>query len=345
MGTEIEGRPNLGNDVQFPWETIAVTEHATHAVDVPSLYWDTTPVTNAAFAAFLAASAYTPVDAHNFLLDWGVGARTHPAGAETKPVTWVDLIDARAYCVHYGKRLPEDWEWQYAGQSSVPGRVYPWGDQFDAAAVPSKERGTGRSLPPDVGSFPRGDTSSGLKDMMGLVWQWTSEFTDAHTRAGLVRGGSYYTSMGCFMGASGCTNTTGWYFPNQLDGNPINHGTGVHLTSHGKLLLMAPAYDRHGTVGFRCVADGPPLPPPPPCTPGINHPNDDLPGMPIYNVSALACGSLCDANADCSIYVYVGTACLNPPNPALCYLKTGTPTPIAAPPCFCSGHGTHAPGL
>lgn len=260
MGTEIEGRQNLGNDVQFSWETIAVTEHATHAVDVPNLYWDTTPVTNAAYAAFLASSAYAPTDSHNFLLDWA-GARTPPAGAEDKPVTWVDLIDARAYCAHYGKRLPEDWEWQYAGQSGVPGRMYPWGDEYDDSAVPSKETGTARPLPPDVGLFPRGDTTSGLKDMMGLVWQWTSEFTDAHTRAGLVRGGSYYTSMGCFSASSsGCTNTSGWYFPNQLAGNPINHGTGVHLMSHGKLLLMAPAYDRHGTVGFRCIADGPPLP-------------------------------------------------------------------------------------
>ena len=29
----------------------------------------------------------------------------------------------------------------------------------------------------------------------------------------------------------------------------------VNLNTHNKLLLMAPAYDRHGTVGFRCVAD------------------------------------------------------------------------------------------
>jgi hypothetical protein len=29
----------------------------------------------------------------------------------------------------------------------------------------------------------------------------------------------------------------------------------VNLNTHSKLLLMAPAYDQHGTVGFRCVAD------------------------------------------------------------------------------------------
>ena len=44
--------------------------------------------------------------------------------------------------------------------------------------------------------------------------------------------------------------------------------TSVNLLTHNKLLLMAPAYDRHGAVGFRCVADAPgELPPPPPAPP------------------------------------------------------------------------------
>ena len=28
--------------------------------------------------------------------------------------------------------------------------------------------------------------------MVGNVWQWTDEFTDEHTRAAILRGGSYY---------------------------------------------------------------------------------------------------------------------------------------------------------
>ena len=47
----------------------------------------------------------------------------------------------------------------------------------------------------------------------------------------------------------------------------------MRANTHNKLLLMAPSYDRHGTVGFRCVADAPnspprPPPPPPPATTG-----------------------------------------------------------------------------
>ncbi len=54
------------------------------------------------------------------------------------------------------------------------------------------------------------------------------------------------------------------YFPNDLsDASP----SGVNLLTHNKLLLMGPAYDRHGAVGFRCVADAPGAPPPPPPLP------------------------------------------------------------------------------
>jgi hypothetical protein len=88
-GTEIEGRTVAGNDVQFPWEAIAATVHAPHAVDVPNLFVDVTPVTNAAFGAFLKSSGYAPTDAHNFLRDWNGSAPTPPAGWENKPVTWV----------------------------------------------------------------------------------------------------------------------------------------------------------------------------------------------------------------------------------------------------------------
>jgi iron(II)-dependent oxidoreductase len=159
---------------------------------------------------------------------------TFPPGHQNSPVTWVDMRDASAFCAWYKKRLPNDWEWQYAAQG-IDERPYPWGT-WDPTRTHPQVTGPVRPLSPSVGMFPNGSSPFGVEDMVGLVWQWTNEFTDTHTRSGLVRGGAYYRPGG-----------SGWYFPGSHDA--------VRLDRHGKLLLMDSSYDRHGTVGFRCVKD------------------------------------------------------------------------------------------
>jgi hypothetical protein len=63
--------------------------------------------------------------------------------------------------------------------------------------------------------------------------RYTDEFTDAHTRAVLLRGGSNYRPAGSV-----------WYFPQA-----------VELGTHNKYFLMSDSYERAGTIGFRCVTD------------------------------------------------------------------------------------------
>jgi iron(II)-dependent oxidoreductase len=195
-----------------------------------SYFIDRYPVTNAEFKKFMDAAKYRPKDDHNFLRDWQNG--TYAAGWENKPVTWVSLEDARAYAAWAGKRLPHEWEWQYAAQGR-DGRTYPWGNEWNARAVPVPDKGHELRAPDDVDSHPEGTSPFGVVDLTGNVWQWTDEYLDEHTRAGIVRGGSYYQAQG-----------SRWYFPQAY-----------RLTEHGKLLLMAPGKDRAGTLGFRCVVD------------------------------------------------------------------------------------------
>ncbi len=231
-GIEIEGGDDVGVDVQYPWEDTPQRFHE-RRMEINPFYIDKYPVTNAEFKRFLDATHYAPRDPANFLKDWKDG--TYPAGWANKPVTWVSLEDARAYAHWAGKRLPHEWEWQLVAQGD-DGRVYPWGNSWDAKAVPVPDEGRTLRGPDDVDAHPQGASPYGVMDLVGNVWQWTDEFEDDHTRAAILRGGSYYQPQGSI-----------WYFPQAYRND-----------THGKLLLMAPSYDRSGTVGFRCVKDAAP---------------------------------------------------------------------------------------
>ena len=233
-GVEIEGGNLAGVDVQYPWETVASRYHR-EPIDIKSFYIDKYEVTNAEFKKFMDATKYHPPDDHNFLRDWHDG--TYPEGWASKPVTWVSLEDARAYATWAGKRLPHEWEWQLAAEGT-DGRSYPWGDKWDSKMVPTVNRSRSAAMPDDVTAHPQGASPFGVEDMVGNVWQWTDEYVDEHTRAAVLRGGSYYKPAGSL-----------WYFPQAYD-----------LHQHGKYLMMAPGRDRAATVGFRCVQDAEPGP-------------------------------------------------------------------------------------
>jgi formylglycine-generating enzyme required for sulfatase activity len=230
-GIEIEGFNDNGVDVQYPWEDSPRRFHE-HTLHVKSFYIDKYPVTNAEFKKFLDATHYLPKDDLDFLRDWTNG--NFPSGRDNRPVTWVSQEDARAYAAWAGKRLPHEWEWQYAAQGT-DGRLYPWGNDWDANAVPEPDKARTMRGPDPVDAHPKGASPFGVMDMVGNVWQWTEEFVDDHTRGGILRGGSYYQPQGSV-----------WYFPQAYK-----------LNEHGKLLLMSPSMDRSGALGFRCVVDTP----------------------------------------------------------------------------------------
>lgn len=228
-GLEVEGGNAVGVDVAYPWEDSPRRFHE-REMSVARFFMDRTPVTNRQFKAFLDATRYRPGDDDNFLKDWKDGS--YPEGWANRAVTWVSIEDARAYAAWAGKRLPREWEWQYAAQGG-DGRAYPWGDAWRDDAVPAPVKGRDLTAPADVEAHPAGASPFGVLDMVGNVWQWTDEHQDDHTRAAILRGGGYYQPQGSI-----------WYFPQAYRND-----------QHGKLLLMAPGKDRAGTVGFRCVSD------------------------------------------------------------------------------------------
>ncbi|KAA6465442.1 formylglycine-generating enzyme family protein [Acidobacteria bacterium AB60] len=229
QGMPIEGGNDVGVDVQYPWEDEARRYHR-HTMHIDAFYFDRAPVTNAQFKQFLNATHYRPKDDHNFLKHW-TGGSFAPEMAD-EPVVYVSLEDARAYAAWAGKRLPHEWEWQYAGQG-LSRSAYPWGNTFNAAMVAAVDKTRGLTHPESVGLHPQAASPFGVLDMVGNVWQWTDEYRDEHTRAAVLRGGSYYQPQGSI-----------WYFPSTY-----------RLDEHGKYLLLSPGRDRAGTIGFRCAVD------------------------------------------------------------------------------------------
>jgi len=242
-------RHTFGIDVQLPGEAYPRNFHEAEQTSVPAFYLDRAPVSMARYATFLRATRYAPADDRNFLREWpDWRSARYPSGNGTTPVTGVSLLEARSFCAWAGGRLPSTLEWQYAAQAGDASNIFPWGphDRPDLRPTPTT---SGRTpAPADSEELRAGTNPLGLIDLVGNVWQYTSsEFADEHTRFVLLRGGSRYQPQA----ASDFAN---WYFgaPYADEAHP---GGALRLDRHAKYVLMADAYERAATIGFRCAYD------------------------------------------------------------------------------------------
>ena len=143
-------------------------EQPQHPLYLPNYYLAKTPVTNVQYKEFVQATG------HQVPQDWT--NTTPPCGKEDHPVVQVSWYDGMAYCRWLSEvtgktySLPSEAEWE-KGARGTDGRIYPWGNEWDAACCNTLEGGRGVTTP--VGTYPRGASPYGLLDMAGNVWEWT----------------------------------------------------------------------------------------------------------------------------------------------------------------------------
>ena len=188
-----EGTAHLGarrGEIAFGWDN----EFPGPEVFVPAFRIQRLDVTNGDFLAFVDAGGYRDrrwwSDA-----DWAwvqSEARTHPTFWARRdgswawrgmfeflplPLAWpayVSHAEAQAYARWTGRRLPTEAEYQRAAYGAPDDRPrrFPWGE---APADATRGVFDFTSWEPEpVGTHPAGASASGVHDLVGNGWKWTS---------------------------------------------------------------------------------------------------------------------------------------------------------------------------
>jgi formylglycine-generating enzyme required for sulfatase activity len=143
-------------------------EQPQHRLFLPDYLLAKTPVTQAQYREFVRATG------HEAPRGWTDG--TPPPDKEDHPVVDVSWYDAKDYCQWLSQvtgkdyRLPSEAEWEKGARGS-DGRIYPWGDQWDATRCTSLESGLIKTT--SVYTYPQGASPYSVLDMAGNPCEWT----------------------------------------------------------------------------------------------------------------------------------------------------------------------------
>lgn len=107
--------------------------------------------------------------------NWNIpGRANHPINA----LSWDDARELAQYMG--GARLPTEAEWEYVARYSHLNDRYPWGSEMPSCSLAhfndgALGEGCGESGTAPVCSYPEGESSLGVCDLGGNVWEWVED--------------------------------------------------------------------------------------------------------------------------------------------------------------------------
>ena len=153
-------------------------------IAVRSFQLDVLPVTNGEFLEFVRAnprwrrSQVKRLFAdETYLSHWAgdLDLGPDPANVARQPVTFISWFAAKAYAAAKGRRLPTTAEWEFVANAGFT--------QPDGSQEPEFTRALERWYSTPAATLPAvggGRTNLfGLRDLHGLIWEWTSDFNSA----------------------------------------------------------------------------------------------------------------------------------------------------------------------
>jgi formylglycine-generating enzyme required for sulfatase activity len=113
------------------------------------------------------------------------GRKSTIIGLDQHPVVHVAYADALAYARWAGRDLPTEAEWEFAARGGLEGAEFAWGGELTPGGrhmantwqgqFPHENTaGDGYERTSPVTAFP--PNGYGVQDMIGNVWEWTSDF-------------------------------------------------------------------------------------------------------------------------------------------------------------------------
>ena len=217
-------------------------------VHLDAYYIDKFEVTNSHYAECVSADVCIPPK------QTGSFTRTKYYGNpefDRYPVLYVDWYMARSYCSWRGAHLPTEAQWEIAARGKEE-FIYPWGNSFecrngnfddetrsDEFMVPGGPNCDGYQDTAPVGSYPNGQSTFGVFDMTGNVWEWVA---DSYLE-------NYYATLG--DNASNPQGPSGGEYQVVRGGSWGSNENVTRAWYRGKY-KSADFYDY---LGFRCAMD------------------------------------------------------------------------------------------